>query len=232
MTISIVIPAFNEAACIAGCVRSVRASAGSAALEVIVVDNNSTDATAAIAAGEGARVVFERENRIAKARNAGARAARGEWILFIDADSLLSPPLLRAIRARMERPDVAGGGALVEFDRAPLWGRALTALHGLVAPLAGIAGGPCLFIRAEAFRAFGGFREDLYGSEEAFFCRDAAAWGRRRRMRFVVLRAPRIVTSGRRFRLNGAREILRTMVGVARDPRSREACALWYDGRR
>lgn len=233
MTISVVIPAFNEEACIAACLRAVRTSTADAGpVEVVVVDNNSTDATAALAAREGARVVFEAENRISKARNAGGRAARGDWILFIDADSLLSPALFRAIRARMDLPGVGGGGALVEFDRAPLWGRAMTAVHGLLAPLAGIAGGPCLFVRSDGFRAFGGFREDLYGSEEAFFCRDAAAWAKRKGMRFEVIRTPRMVTSGRRFRVNGPREIFMAVVGVARDPRSRARCSIWYDGRR
>jgi glycosyltransferase involved in cell wall biosynthesis len=230
---SIVVPAYNEEACIARCVRAIREAVGGAEdVEVIVVDNNSTDATAELARREGATVVFEKENRISKARNAGGRAARGEWILFIDADSTLSSALLEAIRARTLLPGIAGGGALVEFDRAPLWGWAMSVLQWLTAPLTGIGGGPCLFIRADGFRAIGGFREDLYGSEELYFSRDAADWGKRNGMRFVILRKPHIITSGRRFRVNGPREIFMAIVGVARNPRSRKDCAIWYDGRR
>jgi glycosyltransferase involved in cell wall biosynthesis len=233
MKMSIVVPAYNEQACIVGCLRAIRESVGGAAdVETIVVDNNSTDATAELARREGARVVFEKENRISKARNAGGRAARGEWILFIDADSLLSPALLERIRERTRQTDVAGGGALVEFDRAPLWGWAMSVLQWVTAPLTGIGGGPCLFIRADGFRAIGGFREDLYGSEELYFSRDAADWGKRNGMRFVILRRPHILTSGRRFRVNGPREIFMALVGVARNPRSRKDCAIWYDGRR
>jgi glycosyltransferase involved in cell wall biosynthesis len=55
--------------------------------ELIVCDNNSTDYTADIARAAGATVVFEPVNQIARARNRGAEAATGDWLLFIDADS-------------------------------------------------------------------------------------------------------------------------------------------------
>lgn len=237
MKLSIVVPAFNEEACIGRCLDSIheatRAAVGEdLAIEIIVVDNNSTDSTSSVAAGRGARVVFEGVNRISRARNAGGRAATGDWILFIDADSLLSRALFERILGELRSKDVAGGGALVRFDRAPLWGWLLNALHLVMGPLSGVAGGPCLFIRSEAFRGIDGFREDLYGSEELFFCRDAAAWARRHDLRFVVLRRPTMVTSGRRFRVNSGREIFMAAVGVAIDPRSRRRCSIWYDGRR
>ena len=65
--------------------------------ETIVVDNNSTDNTAELARQAGARVVFEPVNQIGRARNAGAAQAAGDWLLFIDADSLLNPGLLADI---------------------------------------------------------------------------------------------------------------------------------------
>ena len=55
--------------------------------ELIVCDNNSSDATPAIAAAAGARVVFEPVNQIGRARNAAAAAATGDWLVFVDADS-------------------------------------------------------------------------------------------------------------------------------------------------
>ena len=56
-------------------------------VELIVCDNNSTDRTAEIARNAGARVVFEPVNQIARARNRGAAAATGDWLIFVDADS-------------------------------------------------------------------------------------------------------------------------------------------------
>src|SRR5260221_6675890 len=95
MKLSVIVPAFNEEKRIVACVRSIHAAlAANASLmletEVIVADNNSTDATAELARQEGARVEFEPINQISRARNAGARVASGDWLLFVDADCALS----------------------------------------------------------------------------------------------------------------------------------------------
>ena len=85
MRLSIVIPAFNEEKLLAGCLRSARAAAsacGHADNEMVVCDNNSTDATASIARQAGAKVVCEPLNRISRARNTGAAVRRplGGWL--------------------------------------------------------------------------------------------------------------------------------------------------------
>ncbi len=78
--ISVVIPCYNEEEGIARVIPSLPTSVD----EVIVVDNNSTDKTAQIAEGFGARVVFEPINQISRARNSGARAADGRYLVFLD----------------------------------------------------------------------------------------------------------------------------------------------------
>src|SRR5437868_3487634 len=92
LKISFVIPAFNEERLLGDTLRHVRTA--SAAFqdrgwetETVVCDNNSKDATGEIARRAGAIVVFEAVNRIGGARNRGAGAASGDWLLFIDADS-------------------------------------------------------------------------------------------------------------------------------------------------
>ena len=90
LQLSVVIPAFNEAELIEGCLTTVRAALNAlpgVASEVVVVDNASTDRTATLAEQSGALVVREPHRQIGRARNAGAATARGEWLLFIDADS-------------------------------------------------------------------------------------------------------------------------------------------------
>jgi glycosyltransferase involved in cell wall biosynthesis len=86
--VSVVVPAFNSEAFIAEALRSI----GRQTLqptEIIVVDDASTDATAKIAAGFGARVIRQPRNAgPSAARNAGVRAASGDWIAFLDADDL------------------------------------------------------------------------------------------------------------------------------------------------
>lgn len=91
MKLSVLIPAFNEEKRIGTCIRSVHAALSANArpelqTEIIVADNNSKDATPQIARQEGAHVVFEPVNQISRARNPGARAATGDWLLFLDAD--------------------------------------------------------------------------------------------------------------------------------------------------
>src|SRR5688572_28136620 len=95
--VSVLIPAYNEQAFIGRVIESVHQSFASIperSYEIIVCDNNSTDRTAELAAANGAKVVFEPHNQIARARNAAARAANGNWFIFLDADTLLNPQLL------------------------------------------------------------------------------------------------------------------------------------------
>src|ERR1700746_1981800 len=92
MKLSVIIPAFNEEKFITGCVEKVLRAleanrTNDLTAEVIVVDNNSTDRTAELARAAGATVVFEPVNQIARARNSGAAAATGDWLIFVDADS-------------------------------------------------------------------------------------------------------------------------------------------------
>ena len=96
MRFSVIIPAYNEEQYLPRLLESIEVaranySGGPEQVEVIVADNDSTDATAEVAALHGARVVTVAKRRIAAARNGGARMARGEILCFIDADSAIHP---------------------------------------------------------------------------------------------------------------------------------------------
>ena len=96
MKFSVVIPAYNEEEFLPRLIESIEVARANFAgerdqVEVIVADNNSNDRTAAVAAEHGARVVRVAKRRIAAARNGGARAASGEILCFIDADSAVHP---------------------------------------------------------------------------------------------------------------------------------------------
>jgi len=131
---SVVIPAFNEQAYLGSCLASLAAQDYPAAFEVIVVDNNSTDRTAVVAAAAGVTVVFERERGVCQARQRGTDVARGEIIVSTDADTTFSPGWLSGIdRAFAGNPGAVAVAGPCHFVAAPRWGTLYPkALFGLV----------------------------------------------------------------------------------------------------
>jgi len=239
MRLSIVIPAFNEGKLLAGCLRSVRAAAAACGLtdyEVVVCDNNSTDATARIAREAGAKVVFEPVNRISRSRNAGAAAASGEWLLFIDADSHLSAQTLRAMLESAASGRWVGGGSVIDFDRKPWWGGLLVGLWTALSRVFRWAAGSFVFCRAEAFREVGGFPPELVAAEEVGLSRELKRWAKSRGLGFIILTQAPHVSSGRKFYLYGPGELLGVLWEMAKSPRRclRDTAIhkQFYDGRR
>jgi glycosyltransferase involved in cell wall biosynthesis len=121
---SVVIPAYNEERLLARCLESLAAQHCHARVEVIVVDNASTDETAAIAHAHGAKVMFEQERGVCSARQRGTEAARGEIVVSTDADTTFAPGWLSKIDEHFEADDrVAAVAGSVSYVDAPLWGR-------------------------------------------------------------------------------------------------------------
>jgi len=119
MFLSVVIPAYNEEKYLGRCLRSLREQHYPASCyEVVVVDNGSTDATAEIARSFGARVVWELRKGVARARQTGFEAARGEVIASTDADVELPPYWLARIAAHFEDDPELGGvyGPVYYYD--------------------------------------------------------------------------------------------------------------------
>jgi len=209
--ISFIIPAYNEETLLGRTLTVLKAAAQALdePFEVVVVDDASTDRTAAIAREHGAQVVSVAHRQIAATRNAGARAASGEIFIFVDADTLLNTEVVAAA-ARAMRQGAVGGGCTLRFDgRLPWYGRIIV---GVAVPLyraAGLASGCFLFCTREAFFAAGGFNEELFAAEEAALSRALGRQGR-----FVILREY-VTTSGRKLRAHSAREVLGLFARVA-----------------
>ncbi len=241
MKISVILPAFNEATLLPATLASVHRSrvafdqAGWES-EVIVCDNNSTDGTGAIAEANGARVVFEPVNMIARARNAGASVATGDWLLFIDADSHPSPELFAAMVRAISSGRVIGGGSTVVMDSAILPARIGAHIWNTISRVKRVMAGSFIFVEASAFREIGGFSGKFYAAEEIDFTRRLKPVARRLRKKIVILSGTPLVTSSRKLRLYTPRELIRLLLNSIFRPKStltnKEACHLWYDGRR
>jgi len=241
MHLSIIIPAFNEERLIETCLRSIATSLAANyksgfGSEVIVVDNNSTDKTADLARQAGARVVFEPINQIGRARNAGAAVATGEWLLFVDADSILNPGLLSEILQLIEEGRCVGCGSTIHMEGLPWWAHWGLKLWTVTSVTFRWAAGALLVCRSDAFREVGGFNEALYAADEITLSRQLRQWGRRRGLEFVILTKFPLATSARKVVLYSPREtfgqILRVLLHPRRSLQDKKQLPIWYDGRR
>lgn len=231
---SLIIPAYNEEALLSETLSAAKVAmaAQSMAGELVVVDNNSTDHTAAVAAACGARVVFEPHNQIARARNAGAFTAQGRFLLFLDADTLLPPELLRNALQRLDSDQVAGGGATIRFDLPQSWfGEWCLRRWTQLSRAFGWAAGSFLYARADAFRAIKGFPHNVYAGEEIYLSRRLKRWARTHQMRVEIIPEPPVITSSRKLRWHPAWKVAGIHALLGAFPflvYSRRFCGFWY----
>lgn len=228
ITLSVVVPAHNEATLLGGTLDALREAAGAlagvAVLEVIVVDDASTDRTAEVATARGARVVPANVRNIAAARNAGARAARGELLVFVDADTIVPAGVLQAAVAEI-RAGAVGGGSAARFDAAaPRWAAHAIAAAGWIMRAAGWAAGCFFFVRRDAFERVGGFDERYFASEEIHLSVALKRLGR-----FVILRE-QVMTSGRKAASHTPAQVLWQVLRLLwpGSLRRRERLSFWY----
>lgn len=230
--LSFVVPAYNEERYLPATLAAIHASAREVGIdyEVVVADDGSTDATARIAEGSGARVVHVEHRQISKTRNSGARSARGERLVFVDADTHINAPLLKATIAALDCGAV-GGGARPDFTpEAPGWAhRLIRSVVGFMAFFRWSAG--CfIFVRRDAFEAVGGFDERHFAGEEIML-----SMAMKRQGEFVILREG-LLTSPRKLMGRGPWETLwlatRLLVRGMSGVRKRDHVQFWYDGKR
>ena len=180
---SVVVPAHNEADGLAATLGALRAQDVDAAYEVLVVDNASTDATAAIARAHGARVVPEPRRGVCQARQTGVDAARGEVIASTDADTVAPADWLRrlddALRADPALVAVAGP---CRYADPPWWAAVFPPAFFVVVDRLHARTGRLLYLTATnvAFRreGFPGYDVRLtQGGDEVDLRRRLQAWG-------------------------------------------------------
>jgi len=241
MKVSIVIPAFNEERLLAGTLESVRSGMDELARrgfesELIVCDNNSTDRTAEIARTAGAKVVFEPINQIARARNRGAAAASGDWLIFVDADSNPDRELFGEVAEQIAAGRCIAGGVTVKLDAKHPVTRRAVAIWNWTSRFCHWFAGSFIFCNADAFRKVGGFSSELFVAEEIDLSKRFKRLARETGKTVVILHRHPMLTSGRKVELYSASErlrfVARAMRRGGRISRNRDDCSIWYDGRR
>ncbi len=191
--VSVVIPVLDEEARIGAQLRALARMRG--LHEVIVIDGGSRDATVArVRAAGTARLLFAPRGR-ASQMNAGARAATGDVLLFLHADVRLPDDVLSRVEDALADPRVVAGAfrTWTVPDAGRSWLAPLLHLADLRSRYSGLPyGDQALFVRAEAFRRAGGFREQAL-MEDLELSRSLRRLGRIRTVR------SRVTVSGRRF---------------------------------
>ncbi len=230
--ISFVIPAWNEESVLGPTLEALAVAARRLDLpsEVIVADDSSTDRTAEIARQHGARVVSVQHRQISATRNAGAREARGDLLIFIDADTIVTPQVVCAAVEAVRTGAVGGGCAIRYSGRLPAYLRVFIPIEVWFAQKMRMAFGCFLFCTREAFDAVGGFDPTIYATEEV-----TMSLALHRQGRFVCLREC-VSTSGRKLRTHSTAEwfiqIYRITFARQRYIRDRAAMGVWYGERR
>ena len=230
--ISFIVPAYNEEQCLAETLDALHTTglALGEACEVVVADDGSTDQTAAIAVQKGALLVSVANRQIAATRNSGARAATGDLLIFVDADTVVNIEVVRAAVQAM-RNGAVGGGAGIRFDEpAPWFARALLWVIVRIFRATGLAAGCFLFCTRAAFDAVGGFDEKYYGAEEIVMSRALKTQGK-----FVILKQT-VTTSARKLRTHSIGETIKMMAQMAlrgtKALKQRKGMEFWYAERR
>ena len=237
ISFSVIIPAYNEEALLAETIAEIRRGIDDLlpiAGEIIVVDNNSVDRTPKIAIAAGARVVFEPINQISRARNSGAREAKGKYLFFVDADTIVPLPLLKQSLTFMLSGDVGAGGSTLCFDSKLPEGSSdhfLANFWNLVSRSFRMAAGSFIFCRREAFESIGGFSEKVFAGEEIFLSMALKRWCRKSGYVFRILKRYPVVTSSRKLFWHSKARIFGVILLPMIFPfalRSKRFCSFWY----
>ncbi len=194
--LSVIVPTYNEAGRIEELLSELRAQ--NPTCDLIVIDGSSTDATVALAQPY-AYVVVTQPNR-GRQLNLGARAARGDQLLFLHADVRLPPAALAAVQRALSDSEVAGGTFRLEFAGADLASRVFSFVDRWRRWFGIFYGDSGIFVRRDVFERLGGFREWPV-LEDYDFCRRLV------RTKKTVCLPERLLVSSRRWQGN----LLRTL---------------------
>lgn len=235
-TFSIVIPARNEEKLLPFCLNSIVSAAkkSNVSFEIIVVLNRCTDRTEEIAREYKCRIAIEDAKNLSKIRNAGAKIAKGKYLITIDADSIVSENMLEKVEHLLSSNKYIGGGVLIIPQRLSL-GIILT--WGLLVPIAlyyRIFAG-LFFCKLCDFHAIGGFDENYVSVEDIDFAKRLKKYGKSQNKKFAMLLSAYIKTSCRKFDRFGDWYFIKNIfesISLLKGKNQKAADKVWYDFKR
>lgn len=177
--VSIVIPTYNEQEFIGRCLTSLMSiNYPSGLLEIILVDNGSTDNTLKIASGYPITILEKKDGYVGAVRNYGASHSKGEILVFLDSDCIVEPTwILNGIKKITESESaVFGGQYLLREDPSWLEKYWILSDKGNIIHQTTLVGG-CIFIQKSIFNKVGGFDESLSSGEDSKLTTDLRAGG-------------------------------------------------------
>jgi glycosyltransferase involved in cell wall biosynthesis len=197
--LSIIIPTLNEERYLPALLDSIK-SQDFKDYEIIVADNNSTDKTREIAKSFGCRIIAG--GLPAKGRNEGAKVAKKNLLLFLDADVILPERFLGEFLKKFEEKKLdisstaieAANGKTVYKLGSKLWNLYFKA-NQYFSPC---AGGFCILVKKEIHQKLGGFDEEIKVAEDFVYARKAKKIGK-----FHFFNSPHFLISTRRFESEG-----------------------------
>jgi hypothetical protein len=217
-TVSFIIPVRNDAERLGRCLATIRSNGYPAQLvEIVVVDNDSTDGSADIAYRSGATVVRVGGQPVGELRNQGVLASSGDFLAFVDADHTIGPDwIVNAIEVLSGHAEVAAVGALYDAPHGGTWvQRTYDLLRRREPGMRDVEwlGSGNMVVRRQAFETVGGFDRTLHACEDVDLCSRLRANGYRvlqdSRLRSVHFGDPSTVAAVFRGELWRGRDNLR-----------------------
>jgi len=202
MKISVVVPAYNEEKYLPLTLEKIGVSLSKVdcVWEIVVVDNESKDATAQIAENFGAKVVSEGEHNIARVRNTGAKNSVGDVLVFIDADTLVPETLFQKILEAMKNEKCFGGAAAVDYEKFERkWMKYYLLGWQFWGTVFNMKQGAAQFCRKSIFDELHGYDETVFMGEDVLFYWKLSKFTRRNNGFLHFIKTPKVVTSARRF---------------------------------
>ena len=202
---SVIVPAYNEEKYLEATLDSINKAASNfdqtngGSIEIIVVDNASTDQTALVAHKLRATVVQEPTSGIARARDAGVKHSSGEFLIFVDADTLVPENIFLHIDSVLASKRCIGGAVAAEYHPKKRVVKVYTQMWKVIGSLMSMAQGVTQFCRVDIYRAIGGYDTSLYMSEDVDFYWRLCSFAKQHDFQVIYITEIKVLPSCRRF---------------------------------